>query len=1085
MGTNASNKSVASKIVAVLLAALMLISVMPMSAFAATAANIVVEGLTVYNDGDFEMAYNDGDEFTFDGLIIEVTYRSLSEIEAEGADKASRATALIKGYNKTEWTRYGIGSNYTEGQTLTVADNLKPLEFTFGANSSLTLETDIYVAVFPTGWAYAELVKGFYVDDTNDAAGSNEFAGADKADGDYVLVANGDTLVSSVLADEDHVDAQLAQYSLAAFEGIKVDGKSVANLTKQLLDLEVDYEDVVWEIKDETVAFDADNQYVLTFANVDGLYIDIAAAQDNKQIRDNEWPLSVSKTGKSAKNVAWTLTDVEDGNLYTTTTVKGKTYYDAELGKDVTADVEVKLYIAINEAGYVYLTDVAADAAKISVYRVGDTDAYVNDIEIAQNPDKMAYVEGENFDGEGMIVNLMYNDNVVACIPYALFDVYGIAVWPYVGNYDVNPADNDVMTVKDHNDKAIWVYYYDEYCDDDSDVKLSVSKADAFDYTLVDGKLTDGTYAIVWIDSETDKLAKNTGYDGYALASDIVAGDKAGVWGMDGSSYSLSTTGSAWVDIYNDVITWASSNNIKWNVKYNATERAFTIQDAATGKYLSRNTLTYKDLWVFELNPGNTVEDSEITTEYIIDNLKTLALTTECTADSYWLIDGSFDAAIESSADENDNYYLLTTGFASFAADMSMMSDADMDNYYFFKVADFEITALEIADQPKASYESGEALDLHDMVVKATYTDGTKVLIAYDDLASYGITVNYADGALLSGSDNGKTVTVTLGNLTASTVTLTVADSKKDAAIVRLGGADRYETATIIANSYVTALGTAYENVAVLTSGVNYPDALAGATLATALKAPIVLTKAETLVETTKTFLTANAVKTVYVIGGTSAVSADVEATLKAMDITVVRIAGTDRVETSVAVAKKLAEIKGAADTVILTNGSNFADALSVSSAAAQLGLPVVYVNGTISETVKTFITESKATKAIILGGESAVSADTEKAVAAMGLSVERIAGADRYETSTAIAEYFADCYTGAAVTFATGKDFPDALAGGVYAAYVGAPVVLLDNGYANADAALYTAGLDLTNVYVFGGTAALSDATINAALLK
>ncbi|PKQ37284.1 MAG: hypothetical protein CVT59_08585 [Actinobacteria bacterium HGW-Actinobacteria-1] len=57
-----------------------------------------------------------------------------------------------------------------------------------------------------------------------------------------------------------------------------------------------------------------------------------------------------------------------------------------------------------------------------------------------------------------------------------------------------------------------------------------------------------------------------------------------------------------------------------------------------------------------------------------------------------------------------------------------------------------------------------------------------------------------------------------------------------------------------------------------------------------------------------------------------------------------------------------------------------------------------------------------------------------------------RVGGADRYETAKMIAEYaFANGFTYETVLVAVGTDFPDALAGGAYAASVGAPLVLTD----------------------------------------
>jgi len=1087
MGTNASTKKVASKIVAVLLAALMLISVLPMTAFAASVeARFVVEGLTLIS-GPEEITYYAGEKIDFNGMQLEVTYRSISEIAVKG-DKAERGTVVINGYDKELFTKYGIGCNYKVDQKLTLADNLVPLKFTYGPNSTLSLETDCYLAVFPTDWTMGDQILGFYVGEGVQANG------LDYADGQYILVANGDMVLTSALVGETTVGSYLAQNCVAVVDGLEIVGESIPDLEAQLSKLGINLNDATWmpandkveaDVDDPATKEDESSEYVLRWLSSDKNYFDFSDAKENNAIREGEWPLGL--TGKNMDTV--NLTSVEDGKMYIEVDVEGDSYIDIN-GNKVENTELVKLYVAVNEtAGYAYLTADASKAATISVYRV--VTAKVNDIEIAKEPTKMSYIEGEKFDASGMIVNLMYNDTVVLCVPFELFDVYGIEVWPYGGDLDRDCENADVLTVKEHNNNCIWVYY-DKYSDD-SDNKLKVAdKADA-QYILADGRLADGKYVIAWI---TDTMKANVVYNASALSSKVIDMDRA-TFNLDGSNYNVGTTSVAPIEVYNNEIGRYNnsffagsgvSDEMVWTVKYDNNERAYTIQDSE-GKYLTRNTLTYKDLWVFNINTTDSAADA------LIANVKNLVLTDAASADSYWLIDGSADASIQSYGDSKaDNFYLTVAAPVALALDVTAIQDSsasvdfekELDQFYFFKTTALDVINISIVDQPNGVYTSGAALDLGDMVAMITYANGATVLVGYDEFAAYGIKVNYANGAILGASDNGKNIVISLGDLTSTGTALKVTDSKAEVKVDRLSGADRYATAAAIATEYVETLGADYTKAAVLASGVNYPDALAGATLAAALKAPIVLTKTDALVAATESFLKDNAVKTVYILGGASAINADVEAALKALNINVIRISGTDRVETSIAVAQQLATAKGGyADTVVLTNGANFADALSVSSAAAAKGLPVIYVNGTLTENVKNFITTSGATKAVILGGEAAVSASVEADVKAMGLAVDRVKGADRWETSVAIAEYFADCYTGKAVAFATGKDFPDALAGGVYASYVGAPVVLLDNGYANADAALYTAGLELTNVYVFGGVEALSDATIDAALLK
>src|SRR5207249_8452182 len=78
------------------------------------------------------------------------------------------------------------------------------------------------------------------------------------------------------------------------------------------------------------------------------------------------------------------------------------------------------------------------------------------------------------------------------------------------------------------------------------------------------------------------------------------------------------------------------------------------------------------------------------------------------------------------------------------------------------------------------------------------------------------------------------------------------------------------------------------------------------------------------------------------------------------------------------------------------------------------------------------------ATKAVMLGGTTALSPQVQTDLNTLGLSVRRLAGADRYETAAAAAAATAIGPTGVALV-ASGETFPDALAAGA----LGLPVLL------------------------------------------
>ncbi len=89
----------------------------------------------------------------------------------------------------------------------------------------------------------------------------------------------------------------------------------------------------------------------------------------------------------------------------------------------------------------------------------------------------------------------------------------------------------------------------------------------------------------------------------------------------------------------------------------------------------------------------------------------------------------------------------------------------------------------------------------------------------------------------------------------------------------------------------------------IVTTGVNFPDALSVGPLAARLNAPILLVGQDSVPTAVKTYLAALNPNRILVIGGPSAVSAGVVATLATYAM-VERIAGTSRYDTAVKVAQ-------------------------------------------------------------------------------------------------------------------------------------------------------------------------------------
>lgn len=146
--------------------------------------------------------------------------------------------------------------------------------------------------------------------------------------------------------------------------------------------------------------------------------------------------------------------------------------------------------------------------------------------------------------------------------------------------------------------------------------------------------------------------------------------------------------------------------------------------------------------------------------------------------------------------------------------------------------------------------------------------------------------------------------------------------------------------------------------------------------------------------------------------------------------VQVKRVAGADRVNTSVQVANALPP---ASDVAVLCTGRNWPDALASTPLANALRAPVYLTMGTnLEDSVLTSLQQRGVRRVVIIGGEKSVPARVASTLREAGMTVERIAGPDRFSTSVEIAKRTLNINPGIVrVMVTTGVSFPDALAAG------------------------------------------------------
>lgn len=296
--------------------------------------------------------------------------------------------------------------------------------------------------------------------------------------------------------------------------------------------------------------------------------------------------------------------------------------------------------------------------------------------------------------------------------------------------------------------------------------------------------------------------------------------------------------------------------------------------------------------------------------------------------------------------------------------------------------------------------------------------------------------------------------------------------------IFRVAGADRYSTAAAISASQFT--DPTKVNTVVISTGVNFSDALSAAPIATKYVAPLLLTDTANLPSATINEIARLNPSNIVIVGGTSSVSASVEESLKKLlpsGSSVRRLQGTDRYETSLVVAK---DAWGTTSSVFVASGRNFPDALSAGAAAGKLLVPIILVNGTatsVSASVKSYLNSAGVKKIYIAGGSSSVSSGVENSLQA-GRSSVRYGGANRYETSAAIAN--AHYTKGGQLYLAGGTTFPDALTGAVVAGMNDAPLVLTQSNCVLESANNLWGKIGPSKVYLLGGPVTLSESVKN-----
>ncbi|MDU1265527.1 MAG: cell wall-binding repeat-containing protein [Peptostreptococcus sp.] len=295
-------------------------------------------------------------------------------------------------------------------------------------------------------------------------------------------------------------------------------------------------------------------------------------------------------------------------------------------------------------------------------------------------------------------------------------------------------------------------------------------------------------------------------------------------------------------------------------------------------------------------------------------------------------------------------------------------------------------------------------------------------------------------------------------------------NKKKSEKIQRLSGDNRYETSVEVSEKNFKSVDTV-----VLASGQNIADALVASSYADIEEAPILLTNKNSISDEVLDEIERLKADKVVIVGGQSSISSSVESRLKKEDIKVTRISGRDRFDTSDKLSQEVSRLSKKSSQAILVNGYKNIDALSVSSLATKEDLPIL-LNGrnTLNMSVKNRLKQMNVKKVYIIGGNNSISSDVEKELNRMQISVVRLSGTDRYETSANIAKYAYKDFNEAIV--ASGENPVDALAASTLTGKKEAPILLTNKNKIPKSIKKIIEDMDIGKITIVGGENSITD---------
>lgn len=190
---------------------------------------------------------------------------------------------------------------------------------------------------------------------------------------------------------------------------------------------------------------------------------------------------------------------------------------------------------------------------------------------------------------------------------------------------------------------------------------------------------------------------------------------------------------------------------------------------------------------------------------------------------------------------------------------------------------------------------------------------------------------------------------------------------------------------------------------AILINEKSIVDSISATPLAYAKDAPILVTKNKSLGRVTRNYIKELGVEKITIIGGLNAVSKDIERSLEKMGISVSRIRGKDRYDTSLKIAREIYRTTGFDKAFLINSEVGLENAISVYSYAARNSMPIIWAQDDDCSYQLDFLKRKKLDKVYAIGDSEQFISDVESTLD----NSERIKEINKSDTNTDLINKF------------------------------------------------------------------------------